>query len=291
MGRFIGGRFGNVVPIAPGTDAPSAVYTLLDQYYSKQDGGWVQPNGMTATGGVVSDYVDPGSGNVYRAHVYTSTGTFDVTQPGTFGDTVGFLVLGGGGGGGGAGPSSVSNGGGGGAGGYRTTMPEGSGGGGPSESELPVSSGQSYTVTVGAGGAGGALGNNNGTQGGESFIGPPGGKLAPALGGGYGANGAMAKLAVLVDLVVVDLYQSTGGAGTPNQGYPGGSTDPGYVSGGGSREGAGVAGETSGNGGNGLSEITGTSVTQLVVEGEDLTPHLLQLVDQEAVVLVVLREV
>ena len=28
-------------------------------------------------------------------------------------------------------------------------------------------------------------------------------------------------------------YQSTGGAGTPNQGYPGGSTDPGYVASGG----------------------------------------------------------
>ena len=33
---------------------------------------------MTATGGVISDYTD--GPTVYRAHVFTSSGTFDVTE-------------------------------------------------------------------------------------------------------------------------------------------------------------------------------------------------------------------
>ena len=41
-------------------------------------------------------------GNVYRAHVFTSSGTFDVTALGDFGATVDYLVVGGGGGGGGS---------------------------------------------------------------------------------------------------------------------------------------------------------------------------------------------
>ena len=55
-------------------------------------------SGITATGGVISDY--PSGGNVYRAHVFTSTGTFDVTALGTFGSNVEYLVVAGGGGGG-----------------------------------------------------------------------------------------------------------------------------------------------------------------------------------------------
>ena len=33
--------------------------------------------GLTATGGVISDYTDGPA--VYRAHIFTSSGTFDVT--------------------------------------------------------------------------------------------------------------------------------------------------------------------------------------------------------------------
>ena len=55
-------RFG-----ATGTDAadpaPAPVYT-------------------EATGGVISDYTDPGSGKHYRDHIFTSAGTFAVTQDG-----------------------------------------------------------------------------------------------------------------------------------------------------------------------------------------------------------------
>ena len=54
-------------------------------------------SGLTATGGVISDYTDGPA--VYRAHIFTSSGTFDVTAPGGFGDTVDLLVVAGGGGG------------------------------------------------------------------------------------------------------------------------------------------------------------------------------------------------
>ena len=56
------------------------------------------PGGLTATGGVISDYVD--GSDVYRAHIFTSSGTFDVTAPGNYGDTIEYLVVAGGGAGG-----------------------------------------------------------------------------------------------------------------------------------------------------------------------------------------------
>ena len=33
----------------------------------------VAPRGMSATGGIISDYADPGSGNIYRTHTFTSS--------------------------------------------------------------------------------------------------------------------------------------------------------------------------------------------------------------------------
>ena len=109
------------------------------------------PDGHTATGGIISDWVDPSPGNVYRTHIFTSTGTFAVSSlSGTYPAAIDYLVVGGGGGGGGAYEA-----GGGGAGGYRTTLPEGPGGGGSAEGSYTVSTGD-YTITVGGGGAGGA---------------------------------------------------------------------------------------------------------------------------------------
>ena len=79
----------------------------------------VQPftpeSGLTATGGVISDFVD--SGNVYRTHIFTSSGIFNVTDDTSdFGTNIEYLVVGGGGGAGGR------SGGGGGAGGLRTNL-------------------------------------------------------------------------------------------------------------------------------------------------------------------------
>ena len=56
--------------------------------------------GITATGGVVSEYLQ--GGKFYRAHVFTGTSTFDVTNiaDSEFGSTVECLVVAGGGGGG-----------------------------------------------------------------------------------------------------------------------------------------------------------------------------------------------
>ena len=57
------------------------------------------PEGLTATGGIISDYTS--GSDVYRSHIFTSSGTFDVTAPGGYGDTVEYLVVAGGGGAGG----------------------------------------------------------------------------------------------------------------------------------------------------------------------------------------------
>ena len=73
------------------------------------------PEGITATGGIISDYVESGPGDVYRAHVFTNSGTFDVSAIGDHGSNIEYLVVAGGGGGGGH-----TTAGGGGAGGVRT---------------------------------------------------------------------------------------------------------------------------------------------------------------------------
>ena len=66
-------------------------------------------SGIVATGGVINDYTS--GDTVYRAHIFTSSGTFNVTDDTSdFGSNVEYLIVGGGGG-------SGSNGGGGGGGG------------------------------------------------------------------------------------------------------------------------------------------------------------------------------
>ena len=145
MPKWIGNRFGNIVPIAPNQAAPSAIYNLFDQYYSRQDSGWITPEGMEASGGVISEYTDPGSGNVYRAHIFTASGEFQATSIGSYGANVEFLLVAGGGGGGNANSPGHGGNGGGGAGGFV----EGN--------ALPVAINTPFTVTVGATGMGGQV--------------------------------------------------------------------------------------------------------------------------------------
>ena len=105
--------------------------------------------GITATGGVISDYTS--GSDIYRAHIFTSSGTFTVTDDNSaFGTDVEYVVIAGGGG------SGYDLSGGGGAGGYRSSVTgESTGGGGSLESAVPVSASPgSYTITVGAGGVG-----------------------------------------------------------------------------------------------------------------------------------------
>ena len=187
MGRFIGGRFGSVVPIAPGQDAPSGIYSMPDQYYSRQDGGWFVPNGLTATGGEISDYVD--GNTVYRAHIFTSSGTFVVSDVGNQGSALEYCVVGGGGGGGWT-HAIYTGGGGGGAGGLRTNVSGHPLNGGP----LVATTG-TYTVTVGAGGQGGWGPGNKGAAGTDSEfykqgLSYPNTDFIRGAGGGGGGNAA-----------------------------------------------------------------------------------------------------
>ncbi len=121
IARGIGGyAFGKAVAAAPG-------------------GGATEDAGMTATGGIVSDYED--SGTYYRSHIFTTAGTFNATamSPNAPQNQIDILLVGGGGGGG------SQHGGGGGAGGWvtKTSYP------------IPSSVPATYTVEIGAGGRGG----------------------------------------------------------------------------------------------------------------------------------------
>jgi len=181
-----------------------------------------------------------------------------------------FLVIAGGGGGG------AAYGGGGGAGGYRNSYAsETSGGGGSTESDISLSTGAVYTITVGDGGAKAVNGNGNvGTQGGTSSIVGSGVNIT-TVGGGGGGGGAGSSTAANGQVggsgggggSNSNGSYTAGGAGTTNQGYAGGTgrTGSGYGGGGGGGAGAVGANYSSGpgNGGNGLaSSITGSSVTR-----------------------------
>ena len=93
----------------------SSLTSIINQYgLAAVLGGGGGDGGTTinwATAGVISDYTDPGPGTVYRAHIFTSSGTFIVTDAQL--TCIDYLVVGGGGGGG---SNSPYAGGGGGAG-------------------------------------------------------------------------------------------------------------------------------------------------------------------------------
>jgi len=160
---------------------------------------------------------------------------------------------------------------GGGAGGLRSTVTT-TGGGGSLDSALALIANTSYTVTIGAGGAGANPTSANGTNssiiggavsitslgGGGSTVGGSNtnGNSGGSGGGGGGAGG-------------------TGGAGTTNQGYAGGAGISGASAGGG---GAGVAGSpaTSGNGGgggNGIYTAITDGINSLVSIGQSSGGH------------------
>ena len=95
-------------------------------YFERQDKIYNHPgaplSGLTATGGTINDYTS--GSDIYRAHIFTSSGTFVVSELSTsLPNNVEYLVVAGGGGGGGAAPSGgYAGGGGGGAGGLRTNL-------------------------------------------------------------------------------------------------------------------------------------------------------------------------
>ena len=232
----------------------------------------ITPNsGIQATGGVISDYTTT-PGDVYRAHVFTSSGKFTVTSLGFGFDTaesVEYLVVAGGGGGG-----NHTTVGGGGAGGLRTNL---SGHSFATNVPFPVSTSPGeYTVTVGAGGAGGESWPSNGSAGGPSSFGP-----ITSVGGGYGgkdqtAGGAGGSGGGGGGSSGVDaLGGATQAVTTPSpwpgpavQGFAGGRNKPARTSpytsgGGGGAGGAGVNGSAdSGAGGPGIQvAIAGPTAT------------------------------
>ncbi len=151
-------------------------------------GGGASGTGMQASGGIINDYSHP-NGNKYRAHIFTSSGTFVVSalsQGISDGDKVEYLVVAGGGGGGGY----ASQSGGGGAGGFRTNLT-----GHPVKAADYTVAAGSYTVTVGAGGMGGTANppSRIGKQGGNSEFYPtpvsyPSTARIRSVGGGGGAG-------------------------------------------------------------------------------------------------------
>ena len=136
-------------------------------------GGGGGGSSVTATGGTVTTYSL--SGTTYKVHTFTSSGTFTVSG-GSFSCDI--LVVAGGGGGG-AGYSSMVD------------VPAGGGGAGGLITTTGVTfASSSYSITVGAGGAGqvGALFTSPGENGGDSSI--IGGAVSyTAYGGGGGASG------------------------------------------------------------------------------------------------------
>ena len=202
------------------------------------------PAGIVASGGAISDYTEP-DGDIYRAHVFNTTGTFEVTQLSSSPapNNIEYLVVAGGGG------CSKYRSGGAGAGGLRTNYP-----GVQKLDATPLTAAamtaavQSYPVEVGAGGAGGSS-SFTGANGGDSTFGPitsnggagtkgaatAGGSNDPVGDGGSGGGNDWSQY-------------GTFGSGntpptTPPQGNPGGqSANPNAVGGQGGGGGAGAPG-------------------------------------------------
>ena len=218
--------------------------------------------GITATGGTIIPYSDPVGD--WKAHKFTSPGTFEITDnPGDYGSIVQYMVIGGGGGGGGGGGPSggKDRSGGGGAGAIRTdedwpisvtTYPVSIGPGGGSNTtgtnSVLTHPSSPLTVTAAGGGIGNGYPGNNGGPGGS--------------GGGGGADGGNGGTGT------GDPYPGSGFMSSPTNGWGnnGGSTPPpsAFAAGGGG--GAGAVGgfatgsNTAGDGGAGLqSSITGTA--------------------------------
>jgi hypothetical protein len=120
---------------------------------------------IIATGGTVTNV------GGYRIHTFTSSGSFAVEE----GGVIDYLVIAGGGGG----ATSTE---------YASAGSGGGGGGGFQTGTMNVSSGITYTVTIGAGGAGGSGREVPGSQGGNTIFSGDSTTLT-SYGGGGGGKG------------------------------------------------------------------------------------------------------
>ena len=260
LGRRIGlsQDKGNSEPGAAGGAVGGGILDLFAHGYFERQGdiyndpGIAAPTtGLTATGGIISDYSTP-PGAVYRAHIFTFSGSFVVSELGDLGDEIEYLVVAGGGAGG-----QGDGGGGGGAGGVRTststatvtTFPVQVGGGGAPTGGQGNDSIFNSVTAKGGGGVSGYAGQPGGSGGGG---GQRGGNV-----GGYGYN-PTTPAPVLSPVPLSSPYPIT-------QGYPGGDgiaasspsdVDSGGGGGGASSQGGDASpsgGGTGGNGGNGVA--------------------------------------
>jgi hypothetical protein len=212
----------------------------LDSTSITVEGASAKNKRIVATGGVITDVGE------WRIHRFNSSGTFTLSSVIGTSLPIEYLVVGGGGGGG-------------------MDMGGGGGGGGVLTGKSMLTTG-SFTVTVGAGGAGAPAGSTNGQPGGHQFTisATAGGNTSfygqTAYGGGYGgssyfgytpnygyggsgANGGGASG-----------YSdgNTGRGGTGTQGFNGGGNGGQYYSGGGGGAGAvGASGSNRADGGAG----------------------------------------
>ena len=181
------------------------------------------PPFIVATGGTIKT-----CGN-FKTHIFTSPGTFEVTNGGgpSGSNTVDYFVVAGGGGGSrGEGPDG---GGGAGAGGFRVSnsvgcVPAPTMSPLISPAGLPVSV-TSYPVTVGAGGAGASGSPGSGAKGSDSTF--AGSSTITSTGGGFGEFGSPPGPGGSGG----GSHQGAGGSGndpsvSPAQGEPGGSSGP-----------------------------------------------------------------
>ena len=202
-----------------------------------------------------------------KVQVYTGSAWEDLGGVDAF--SLEYLIIAGGGGGGGA-RDNGGHGGGGGAGGYLCNVLGETSGGGDTLPPIFIGKGDTYEVSVGAGGTGAAAGQNNGTSGSVSYI-----NSIYATGGGWGSGYSRAS-AITGGSGGGAGWASTPSSGLANQGFDGGvygnyGTNYADRSGGagggasaaGGSGGTGGSSGTAGNGGNGLaSSITGSSVTR-----------------------------
>jgi hypothetical protein len=259
--------------VAATVTAGSSTTTVPSEVYGQTSGDTISisilnqdgtPSGNAITKTVLAS---PTGGTVttsgsYRVHTFTSSGTF---ATGGFAGTVEYLVVGGG-----AGAVGHNSGGGGGAGGFRTNVTGATSGRNSSaEGGYTLTASTNYTVTVGAGSAGG--GNGSGfdiSNGANSVFG-----VITSLGGGKGGDGQVGAPSTRLGAPggcgggVRPCSDATAGSGTAGQGFDGGSgtCEVPYPGGGGG--GAGANGTTratpqtqAGPGGVGIqSSITGTA--------------------------------
>ena len=92
--KGVGGTGTNNVNKVGGSLSKNDHWYIQQAFGMSSDPGAAIP-AQTTSGGIVSEYTDPGPGNVYRAHVFTGSGTFVVTDPTI--TAVEWLIVGGGG--------------------------------------------------------------------------------------------------------------------------------------------------------------------------------------------------